>query len=180
MSWPSAEERERARGDEHLVVGEHRLARSGEQILEADLTAAIGAGDVGRGILADERRHDVRGRSGIAHVAAQASAVLDLHAAEQVGRRGDRGVVRRDCGVARHARRAQCRADLDAALGPQPNSAKRRYALEIDDAIGAAAALAQLRQQIGATCQRARLTAAQFANRILDRRRRHIHEVPHK
>ena len=88
-----------------------------EQCLDGDLAPAAAPGDHGARLVADERRHGIGRRRGVADVAAEACPVLDLHAADQLRRLGDGRIGGGQARMPRHGRRGRRGADGEAAVG---------------------------------------------------------------
>src|SRR5690606_20200283 len=106
----------------------------------------------------------------------EARAVLYLQAADEARRLYDRWICGCDGRMSRDGCQARRGADRNAAVCTRRDCGQFRDALEIDDAIGVATALAELGQQISAPGKRPGLPVAQSGGRDLDRRRAHIVE----
>ena len=104
-------------------------------------------GNHGPRTVADQRRHAVRRRRGIADITAKARAVLHLHAANQLRRLGDGRIARHDGRMSRGGGRRHRRTDLHAAVGQQRDRRHLGDMFQVDDARGAPPPFAQLRHR---------------------------------
>ena len=110
----------------------------------------------------------VRRRRRIADVAAEARPVLHLHAADELRRLGDGRVAGRDGRMPRDGRCRRRGADRHAAVGQHRDRRQLGDVLQVDDARGPPPPLAQLRHQVGAAGQRARIGRAHGRDGLLD------------
>ena len=140
--------------------GEHRAARPREDRLDRHLPRAFGAGNQGLRAMADERRHAVRRRRCIADVSAKARPVLDLHASNELRGLGNGRITGRNGRMPGDRGRRRRRTDRHAAVGQHRDRRHLGNMLQVDDARGPAPPLAQLRHEVGATGERARIVRA--------------------
>ena len=110
--------------------------------------------------MTDQRRHAVRRRRRIADVAAKARAVLHLHAANELRGLGNGRVTGRNGRMPRDGGCRHRRTDRHAAVGQHRDRGHLGDMLQVDDARGTAPPLAQLRHEVGATGERARIVRA--------------------
>ena len=75
--------RQHVQAQQEFALGQHGLARRHAELLDRHLARPVGPGDDAHRFVGDERRNRVRGRRGIAQVAADAGPALDLDAADQ-------------------------------------------------------------------------------------------------
>ena len=148
---------------------ELRPPRPGEHRLDRHLARAAGPGNQRLCAETDQCRHAVRRGRRIADVAAEARAVLHLHAADELRGSGDGRIARRNRRMPRHRGRASRRTDRHAAVGQHRRSPIRSGdMLQVDDARRAAPPFAQLRHEIGAAGERACIARAHRRNGVRD------------
>ena len=92
----------------------------------------------------------------------------------------DRRIGTRNCHVSRHGRRVGRGSDRDAAIRRLCDGSQRRDALEVDDAGGVPAPLAQLRNEVGAAGERTGVARRHGRDGLLDRLRAGIGKVPQR
>ncbi len=128
----------------------------------------------------DQRRHAVGRRRGVAEVAAQRGAALDLGRADQVGRLDHARPGADQRGILAD-RRARCRrADGEAAVRTPPDADRAGDALQVHHRARAQPPGAHLHDQVGAAGQNAGGgRAAQHFDRLIDAGGRHIVELRH-
>jgi hypothetical protein len=166
--------------DDKLALLQRSTARTGADRLGRRLALAVGAGDDADRARGDHRRHAVGRRRGVAQIAGERAASLDLRRADQVGALDDARPGMFECMVAaqHHARRR--RAD-DEEVAFLANADDAGDALGVDDDFWLQPAAAQLHQQIGPSGHDLRQAAGgrQHLDRFIDTRRRRIIDPGH-
>ena len=132
---------------------QHGATRRHAEILDRHLASPIRSGDDGRGAVGDERRDRVGRGRGVAEVAAEAGAALDLHAADEGGRVNEAGECARDHLVVVHAVAGHGCAEHQAAAAIKEHLGQFGDALDIDNHAGCGAPFTQRHQQIGAATE---------------------------
>ena len=80
----------------HLVGGQHRLSRTGEEIGDRHATGAHPSDHVDEGTVDEQRRRRVRCRRRVADVAGERRAMANLHGADNARGLDERGKVTAD------------------------------------------------------------------------------------
>src|SRR5205807_1933777 len=70
--------------DDKLALGERGLARPGDDVLDRNLTLSVRSGDDRDAARRDDRGHAVRRGGGVAQIAGDRGAALDLGRADQI------------------------------------------------------------------------------------------------
>jgi len=166
--------------DDELALGERGAARPGHDLLDRDFAAPVRAGDDRQRARGDDRRHAVGGRRGVAQIAGDRGAALDLRRADQVDPLDDAGpgVLEALVGADHDARRGAADHEKIALLADADDA---RNALGIDDQVRLQPAAFQLDQEVGPPRQHFRLTggSGQGLDGLVDRRRRRVADPRH-